>query len=307
MNIAIILTGQAYLPEAWAYRDHLCAAGHAARIVDAPEDADGADVAIAFSLGHQRRLHQLRIPAIHEYHSLSTGRLRLAKDLAKRFAAPVPHARIFTEEHIRSSLGFALDVPTMLRPVGVDAAIFGCAARVTPTDDIVFCGSIERRGVIDAMERLARNGWRIVAFGNVPPKIDRAHLHALGIEFAGPIARADVPAALSRARYGLNITPDVFPFNRQTSIKTLEYAAAGLGIIANRYGWVEQFAIDNAVPVLWLDDVLRGGRDAVERLPAPGYDPRRLAHLEWIALLERAGFAEFVCAIDRNGAGVRVP
>ena len=97
------------------------------------------------------------------------------------------------------------------------------------------------------------------------------------------------------------------PFNRQTSVKTLEYAAAGLGIIANRYGWVEQFAADHGVPVLWLDDVLRGGRDAVGRLPVPVYDPQRLAHLEWNALLERAGFAAFVSTVSRNGAGVGAP
>lgn len=300
LHIAIILTGHAYLPEAWAYRDHLCAAGHAARLVDSPEDAEGADIAIAFSLGHQRRLKQLRIPAIHEYHSLSAGRLRLAKDMAKRFAAPTPRARIFTEEHIRRSLGFAEDVPTLLRPVGVDAAIFGCAAQATPTHDIVFCGSIERRGVVEAMERLARNSWRVIAFGSVPPQIDRPRLSALGIDFAGPIARADVPAALGRARFGLNVTPDVVPFNRQTSVKTLEYAAAGLGIIANRYGWVDQFAADHGVPLLWLDDVLDGGRDAVAQLPVPVYDPQRLAHLEWNALLELAGFAAFVSAMAQR-------
>ncbi len=300
MHIAIILTGHAYLPEAWAYRDHLCAAGHTARLVDSPEDAAGADVAIAFSLAHQRRLRALGIAAIHEYHSLSAGRMRHAKDLAKRFAAPSPRARIFTEEHIRRSLGFVQDVPTLLRPVGVDAAIFGCTARATPTHDIVFCGSIERQGVIPAMERLAANGWRIIAFGTVPNGVDVARLSAVGIDFAGPIARADVPAALGRARFGLNITPDIVPFNRQTSVKTLEYAAAGLGIIANRYGWVEQFAADHQVPLLWLDDVMRGGRDAVGRLPVPDYDPQRLAHLEWNALLERAGLTGFVSSAARR-------
>ena len=153
------------------------------------------------------------------------------------------------------------------------------------------------------MERLARNGWRIIAFGNVPLQIDRPRLSALGIEFAGPIARADVPAALGRARFGLNVTPDVLPFNRQTSVKTLEYAAAGLGIIANRYGWMEQFAADHDVPVLWLDDVLRGGRDAIGRMQVPVHDPQRLAHLEWNALLERTGFAAFVGKAACNDAG----
>lgn len=296
MQVAIILTGHAYLPEAWAYRDHLGTAGFAARLADAPEDAADADIAIAFSLQHQRSLHRMGIPAIHEYHSLSAGPLRHAKNLAKRFAAPRPRARIFTEAHIRRSLGFGQDVPTLLRPVGIDAGIFGCTATSAPTHDIVYCGSIERNGVVDMMERLASQGWRIIAFGKVPPTVDQARLASIGIDFAGPITRDQIPAALARARFGLNFTPDVPPFNRQTSVKTLEYAAAGLRIIANRYDWMIGFAADHAIAPHWLDDVLAQGRDALVHAPAPAADPQRLAHLEWNRLLETIGFARFVSA-----------
>ena len=40
---------------------------------------------------------------------------------------------------------------------------------------------------------------------------------------------------------GLNFTPDIFPFNVQSSTKTIEYSAAGLGVISNRYIWAETF------------------------------------------------------------------
>lgn len=293
MDIAIILTGHAYLPEAWAYADHLKRSGHSAQLVASPEAAGGADAAIAFNLRHQRKLHRLGIAAVHEYHSLSAGRLRMVKDVVKRWAAPRPRARIFTEPHIRPSLGFAEDVPTLLRPVGVDAAIFGCGNRA-PTHDIVYCGSIERQGVVRAMEQLAERGWRIIAFGNVPADVDRRRLATLDIDFAGPIGRDDVPEALSRARFGLNVTPDVAPFNIQTSVKTLEYAAAGLGIIANRYGWMERFAATHGLQPLWLDDVLGAGKAAVTGLQVPDTDPRRFAHLEWNRLLTASGFVSFL-------------
>ena len=296
MHVAIILTGHAYLPEAWAYRDHFAALGWQARLAASPDEATGADIAIAFSLAHQRRLRQLGIPAIHEYHSLSAGPLRLAKNLAKRFAAPTPRARIFTEKHIQLSLGFAADVPTLLRPVGIDAAIFGCTANSAPSHDIVYCGSIERHGVVDTMEQLADQGCRIIAFGTVPQSVDQARLASKGIDFAGPIAREHVPAALARGRFGLNITPDVAPFNRQTSVKTLEYAAAGLGIIANRYAWMQSFTAEHAIAPLWLDDILVHGRDALDHGDRPACEPHRLAHLEWNRLLDSVGFARFVSA-----------
>lgn len=74
LNVAIILTGHAYLPEAWAYHRHLAARGWSARVVDDPESARGVDLAIAFSLTQQRALQRLGVPAVHEYHSLSAGR-----------------------------------------------------------------------------------------------------------------------------------------------------------------------------------------------------------------------------------------
>jgi hypothetical protein len=110
------------------------------------------------------------------------------------------------------------------------------------------------------------------------------------------LPRAAIPAALARARFGLNVTPDVFPYNRQTSIKTLEYAAAGLGIIANRYGWIEGFARAQGGPVQWLDEVLAMGPDAAARLERPRFDPARLEPLEWGRMLDRIGFADFLRA-----------
>lgn len=107
MDIAIILTGHAYLPEAWAYADHLRRSGHSAQLVTSPDAALGADAAIAFNLAHQRQLHRLGITSVHEYHSLSAGHLRQLKDIVKRIAAPRPRARIFTESHIQKEIGRA--------------------------------------------------------------------------------------------------------------------------------------------------------------------------------------------------------
>ncbi|MCL4672319.1 MAG: hypothetical protein KJZ64_05165 [Sphingomonadaceae bacterium] len=305
MRVAVILTGKAYLPEAWAYQHHLEHAGHKAWLADSVEGAAGADLAICFSLGQQRELHRMGLSAVHEYHSLSAGWLRHGKDLIKRLAAPPAAGRIFSEPHIEQRLRFAPDCPHLLRPMGFDAAIAGCTAAASASHDIVYCGSTSRSGVVDTLEALANAGWKVIVFGKLDDANSRARLHHAGVEIAGAIGRHDVPAALATARFGLNVTPDVAPFNRQASVKTLEYAAAGLGIIANRYAWIEDFAERHGIAVHWLDDVLAQGRTAPDRLEPAPVDLARIAYLEWECLLGRVGFSAFLqrCLAQAGGAG----
>ena len=148
LRVAIVLTGQAYLPEAWAYHRHLIAKGCDARVVNGVDEARGADLANSFSLSQHRTLHRMGVPAIHEYHSLSCGRWRLAKDLVKRLAAPPAVGRIFSDEHIAQRMRFGSGRPVLIRPMGFDAAIAGCtAACCPPTHDNVYCGTFDRPGV----------------------------------------------------------------------------------------------------------------------------------------------------------------
>ena len=107
------------------------------RLIERVDDAAGCGLAIVFSLRHQWAVRRLGVPAIHEFHSLSAGRARWIKDMVKRHGAPRAVARIFTESHIQDRFDFAETVPTLLRPVGVDAAIFGCATGSEPEYDLI--------------------------------------------------------------------------------------------------------------------------------------------------------------------------
>jgi hypothetical protein len=59
----------------------------------------------------------------------------------------------------------------------------------------------------------------------------------------GPVSRDQLPEIYKNARFGLNYTPDIYPYNVQTSTKTLEYLASGLGVISNKYKWSEFFSV----------------------------------------------------------------
>lgn len=289
MHVAIVLTGRAYLPEAYAYRRYLIRRGHRAECVAGPDAIGDADIAIVFSIRDQWAAQRSGAKIVHEYHSLSTGRFKAAKHLVKRMLAPRPAGRIFLNDHVAARYGFQGGIPAIVRPMGIDAEFFGCAAGGKPDKDIVYCGSLGRRGVLPTIAGLAGLGFSLLVIGEVPDRTDIGAFTGLPVEFTGQLPREALPAALSRARFGLNVTPDVYPYNVQTSTKTIEYAAAGLGIISNRYRWIEDFAVERGCKPLWLDTLDRP--DCLSRRPVAPVD---VTDLEWSRVLEEAGFEKFL-------------
>lgn len=289
MHVAIVLTGRAYLPEAFAYRRYLTERGHRARCVDEPGAIGDADVAIAFSIRDQWAARRSGAKIVHEYHSLSTGRFKAAKHLVKRVLAPRPVGRIFLNTHVAARYGFHGGVPAIVRPMGIDAEFFDCATGGTPDVDIVYCGSLGRRGVLSTIAELAGRGFRLLVVGDVPEGTDLDVFIGLSVEFTGQLPREALPAALARARFGLNITPDAYPYNIQTSTKTIEYAAAGLGIISNRYRWIEDFAHERGAAILWLDRLT-----SPEALAGIAAAPVDVTDLLWSRILDDAGFEAFL-------------
>jgi hypothetical protein len=292
MHVAIVLTGRAYLPEAYAYSRYLTERGHRAECVDGPDAIGDADIAIVFSIRDQWAARRSGAKIVHEYHSLSTGRFKAAKHLVKRVLAPRPAGRIFLNDHVAARYGFQGNTPAIVRPMGIDAEFFGCATGATPDKDIVYCGSTGRRGVLATIADLAKRGFSLLVVGDVPDSADLGPFIGLPVEFTGQLPRKALPAALARARFGLNVTPDAYPYNIQTSTKTIEYAAAGLNIISNRYRWIEQFADERQANILWLDAL--SSPDALARFASARVD---VTDLLWSRILDDAKFEDFLRSI----------
>lgn len=249
--IGIPLSKFAYTPEAYAYEKYLKKLGYKVQL-DYELDPNN-DINIYF-MGTRCfwRKEKRRAIEIHEYQSLSTPPYARLKNFTKKIINKKPSGRIFLNDFVHHDLNFNDNIPYIYRDMGVDEALFQSPSE-NPIYDIVYCGSIAgRNGLIDVMIRLAEN-YKVVVVGHVSD-LERSLLKHKNITILGRVERRDLPEIYRNSRFGLNFTPDLYPYNIQTSTKTLEYLASGLGVISNKYKWSEQFFNEINYQPIWLDD-----------------------------------------------------
>lgn len=252
MNIGITLKEHAYTPEAFAYSKFLSELGYQVQL-DYKLDPNN-DVNIYF-MGTRPfwKKKEGRAIEIHEYQSLSTPPYAHFKNFAKKIVNKRPNGRIFLNEFVHRDLSFSDNIPYIYRDMGVDEALFQSPS-ANPLYDIVYCGSIAgRNGLIEILRRFAGN-YKVVVVGNVS-ELERSLLKHENITILGRIERKDLPEIYRNSRFGLNFTPNIYPFNIQTSTKTLEYLASGLGVISNKYFWSEYFFKSINSKPIWLEEI----------------------------------------------------
>lgn len=251
MKIGIPLSKFAYTPEAYAYEKYLKKLGHQIQL-DYELDPDN-DINIYF-MGTRPFWKKKKGGAIeiHEYQSLSTPPYAHFKNFAKKIVNKQPNGRVFLNEFVYRDLSFSDNIPYIYRDMGVDEALFQIPSE-NPLYDIVYCGSIAgRNGLIEVLIRLARN-YKVVVVGQVSD-LESSLLKHENITILGRVERKDLPEIYRASRFGLNFTPDIYPYNIQTSTKTLEYLASGLGVISNKYKWSEHFFSKIQYTPVWLCD-----------------------------------------------------
>lgn len=230
-----------------------------------------------------------KYPEVHEYQSLSVPPNSRLKDVTKLWINKKPVARIFLNSVVQDGLGFNDRIPFLFRDMGVDKDLFMPPPN-NPEYDLVYCGSIKGRiGLIDEIARLAQIGLKIIIVGDADQAVQSRFDALGGVTFTGRVGRHELPKIYKNARAGLNFTPDIYPFDRQTSTKTLEYCAAGLGVVSNRYRWAVHFAKERAGQFLWLDE-LKSKAD----MDKFNFKMPDVSDLEWSKLLDTAGLDEFL-------------
>lgn len=233
-KIAIEVTDHAFLPEAYAYRDYFQGLGYFCEFVEkGSEDVLSYDAVVLFHGFHPFWKKYPRF-IIGEYHSLSTGRLCRAKDFLKRLLNVRSDFYIFLNESVRARMWHSQALPHAIRGMGFDKKQLALYKNEQKLYDVVYSGSF-RKGVIEKVEYLASLGLKVAVVGF------SYHADNPNIKNFGRVSPKESWRIITQARVGLNYTPDIFPLNIQDSTKVIEYCGAGLGVITNRYIWIDNF------------------------------------------------------------------
>lgn len=246
-SIAIEITGKAFLPEAYAYKEYFDNLGYCCELVDKKSNMMQYDAVVLF---HGFHPFWKKYPPfiIGEYHSLSTGKLNRVKDMFKRVLNVRSNIYIFLNEEVRKKLLFSKNTNYITRGMGYNYKDFQELKPQEKKFDIVYCGSY-REGVITQVQRLSSLGFSIALVG-----IDNM-IQGENITSFGRVTPEKARKIISQAHFGLNYTPDIFPLNIQDSTKVIEYCAAGLGVITNRYKWIDDFENQRKGRFLNIDDI----------------------------------------------------
>jgi hypothetical protein len=295
-RVGIVHRGRAFLPEVHAYKEYLEHCGHFE--VDVHIDVRRAcrtcDVVIVMMGFHPFWKSAGDCSILVEYHSLSTGRLRRLKDLVKRALGTRGDWYIALDQNVVKRLRLPAD-RTLIRPMGVPNALLTQRTLSTREFGAIYAGSVGRPGVLEHLCQLAALGLPVHVYGNTPEAGASLRSRSANIVPHGVVPQDVVIEAMLTLEFGINYTPDRHPWNAQDSTKVLEYAAAGLKIITNRYAWVNEFEAAREARFLDIESVR--SLDEIQRFD---FVTPNVADLEWSQVLDRSRLKDVLAHAARH-------
>lgn len=198
---------------------------------------------------------------IHEYASLSTGKYKitkLIKDIIKRYCGRRPDYQLFLNKYIQSKMSIS-GIPGELRDMGVSQEFIENRNQVLGEKviayDFAYVGSMAaERKIENFLDSSIMSQKKILLIGTSPEYLLKRYKGHDNINFVGRVEQTEIPALLTKAKVCINYIPDVYPYNRQTSTKLIEYFTLGKDVISNKYKWVMDFVHDNNLEYEVIDD-----------------------------------------------------
>lgn len=232
---------------------------------------------------------------VHEYNSLSTQPFAKLKNIIKNTINKKPDRRVFLSEKVRADFGFKDDVPSHIRNMGIDEQFFGTKHAESPEYNFIYVGGLNRGPIIEkVLDNFKTNlkGATVLLVGDAPSELKQRYKDCKNIIFHGRVAYENVPALLGKARYGLNIMPDTYPFNVQTATKVIEYCAAGLPVVTTDYEWIRTFEKETGAACFKIDG--QGSNMTMDALAAFEFNSPSCGNLKWEQVIAESGIFGFL-------------
>ncbi|WP_175924105.1 glycosyltransferase [Burkholderia latens] len=317
MKIFILHPGKANYPEVAAYGRRLRT--HGFEVFDGDLDAyarfPDQDTCILWCImGFYRALPPARF-VIHDYRSLSVGRLAAVKDCVKRAFNVRPDLRIFQNERMRDAMAFRDGVRSLLLPMGVPDWIFEPAgadagdAGQTVSGRFCYIGEMSRERGFHKVLAAYRDARRdeadtLVLVGNPEPEIRAAFADTPGIRFVGRVPQPHALRIVRNSEYAVCFFPYHRPHCFQTPTKLLEYASLGKKIVCNdapsNVRTAHELGIQCHVTGATIFDELF----PLSTIRATRPDPAAMKSLEWGRVIERSGVLAYIDAVAGRTASV---
>ncbi|UUS60883.1 MULTISPECIES: glycosyltransferase [unclassified Acinetobacter] len=197
--------------------------------------------------------NSIDIPEIHDYASISTGKFIGLKNFIKRNFQKKPVFRTFLNQNVMTVFNFRDNVPFGFRDMGVNESFFDTYDFDFFGKKFDFCyvGDISKeRGIDSLIEFFKKTKLKVLLIGDNKLGLNDCE----NIVFKGRVNNDEIPHLMNQSRFAINLVPDVYPYNIQTSTKLLEYLAINIPVLSNRNFWVEDFVIENNISLIFFDD-----------------------------------------------------
>ncbi len=291
MNIGLLRKSQSYVPEAYAYKKYLEKFDHKITIFTNQNLVKEFDKVILFMGFYPFKLSN-NIEFIHEYNSLSLQPYSFFKNFIKVKLNHKPEKRIFLNSFVRYFFNFKDHIHYIDRDMGVDKRFYEVNKNKQKKFlyDIVYTGSLSNRvGIEKCIFDLCKKGFKIAIIGNIENKIFNIFKNIPNLNLLGELNVDEICKVYENTYCGLNYTPNKFPFNYQTSTKTLEYSASGLKILSNNYFWINSFEDSRAAKFYYLENLT--SKDQIYNYK---FIDANIDDKEWSIILDKAKFKDFI-------------
>lgn len=297
MKLGIVKSNKAFFPESKAYKKYLSNIKNLdvefySNYDEACQEAQIVIIYFGFIPFWKKNKN---VYTIAEYHSLSTGSYSRLKDVIKRIFNIRGDYYIFLNDQVRKGLYFSSKIPHIFRGMGYDANLVSQFLNEEKKYDFVYAGSLSREGVIDKISYIAALGFKFVVVGNTKDEEVLLKKNNKEIICMGKLPLEDSYQIIASSTYGLNYTPDIYPFNIQDSTKIIEYTALGLKIISNKYEWIDQFESKNGLKFLDIDDI--HNKDDVLKF---NFKSSNIENLRWDNIIINSGLYRLIEDITKR-------